>query len=210
MCCISLFCHREIVPFRAILNRQSVDVKIEYLSPEENSQKSNNNQKFKRQISCPVRKTNKTNSYKRVLSIPDVLDDHKPEWKRTSGTVYGIDTHPLSLEEKCMKLQPKFGNETMTTILTDKCKLTQHVKQLAKVNNLEPDCYDFDFIRKLEVLGFRVTLPSWFRICREHDKGKKKYYINCDGEVIQLKESQFEVRLHSKVINIYGNISETT
>lgn len=194
----------HVVPFTTMLTRQAVDVKIEYLSLDKKSQKSKNNQLFKRQISCPVIITHKTNKYKRVLSIPGVLDDNDPEWNRTSGTIYGIDTYPLSFEEKSKKLHPKFGNDTMTTILTDKCKLMQHVKQLTKVKNLESDCYDFDFIRKLEVLGFRVTLPSWFRICGENEKGKKKYYINCDGEVIQLTEPQFEVRLHSKVINIYG------
>lgn len=33
---------------------------------------------------------------------------------------------------------------------------------------------------------------------------KDKYYINCDGDVLQVVKPEFEVRLHSQVMQLFG------
>lgn len=198
----------EVIPVKTMFTkRRVVDVEVEYL-PADDSQKIDRSALFERQLSCPVKRHSEIQKRHRIKSTPD-LDLLRNDWKKTDGKVYAVDTHPISMKESSGIMTPRFGEEEMNLILTDKCSLMKHMNQLMMVKDKKPECYDFDFVRKIPVKGYRVKLPST-PITTDKVSGEKclakSYYINCDGNFIKLKQPQFEVRLHSKVMKLFGTV----
>ena len=68
--------------------------------------------------------------------------------------------------------------------------------------------YDYKFISKHEVTSYRVKLLNT-TVSTSGTKTllQKDYYINCDGEVIRLREPVFDVRLHRKVVTFFGDVA---
>lgn len=197
----------EVIPVKTMLTkRRVVDVEVEYL-PTDNK-RIDRSALFERQLSCPVKRQSGMIKRHRITSTPD-LDLQRNEWKKTDGKVYAVDTHPISMKEKSGKMTPHFGEEEMNMILTDKCSLVKHMNQLKMVKDEKPECYDFDFVRKIPVKAYRVKLSST-PVTTDKVSGErclaKNYYINCDGNYIKLKQTQFEVRLHSKVMKLFGTV----
>lgn len=65
------------------------------------------------------------------------------------GRVYGVDSHPIMMKETEGKLTPNFGQDSLMVYTTHKCTLLDHISQLTKVKNEQPDCvsfFEFDLV----------------------------------------------------------------
>ncbi|XP_069127663.1 ceramide kinase-like [Argopecten irradians] len=198
----------NIIPLASLLKRRTVDVEIEYL-PSKSSESSGRSRAFRRQISLPEvnNKVKTTPRLRRQSSVPDILSDKPNGWRKTTGRVYAVDTHPIVMAEKHGRMRPCFGTDTLTMTVTDKCSISKHIQQLTMVNDEKPDCYNFEFIRQMRVDAYRVRLPNTSVRRTEHGEKEleKNYFINCDGEAIRLTTPQFEVRFHRNVVALFGS-----
>ncbi|OWF48848.1 ceramide kinase-like [Mizuhopecten yessoensis] len=203
----------NIVPIASLLRRRTVDVEIEYLPAKSSASTSSpSSRDFKRQISLPVGnyKVSMAPRLRRQSSVPDILINITNGWQKTTGRVYAVDTHPIVMAAKDGRMRPCFGAENLTMTVTDKCSLSKHVQQLSLVNDEKPDCYNFDFVRQMNVDAFKVRLSSStpLRITKTGRKElDKNFFINCDGEAIRLTTPQFEVRFHRNIVSLFGTPS---
>lgn len=69
--------------------------------------------------------------------------------------------------------------------------------------------YNYKFISKHEVSSYRVKLlNATMSTTGNKSVLQKDYYINCDGEVIKLREPVFDVRLHRKAVRFFGDVTD--
>ncbi|XP_022331400.1 ceramide kinase-like isoform X2 [Crassostrea virginica] len=192
----------KVVPVGSVLNRRPVNVCISYIPTETKTFQTrdmfvDNKPDFLRLISMPVEnsKSFREKFKKRTLSTSDILEEPS-EWKTAEErVVYAIDTYPIVMKPKGVKMSPHFGGDSLELLITGKCKLGDHFRQLKAVDDGKSNCYDFDFVRKINVQRYRV------RVLKNNNED---FYINCDGEVIRLEHSEFDVRLHKNVVELYG------
>ncbi|XP_052700408.1 ceramide kinase-like isoform X1 [Crassostrea angulata] len=192
----------KVIPVGSVLNRRPVNVSISYI-PTENKrlqyQEDFTIQKpdFLRLTSVPVtnRKSARDGYKKRTFSFSDTLDTPS-EWKTAEDrVVYAVDTYPITMKPDGTRMTPNFGGNTLELLITTKCKLADHFRQLKEVDDGKSSCYDFEFVKKIEVQRYRV------RVLRNKTED---FYLNCDGEVIRLEHPEFDVRLHKQVVQLYG------
>ena len=113
------------------------------------------------------------------------------------------------MKEREGRMTPHFGQDSLMVYTTHKCTLSDHVSQLTKVKNEKHDCYNYKFISKHEVSSYRVKLlNTTMSTTGTKSVLQKDYYINCDGEVIKLREPVFDVRLHRKAVRFFGDVTD--
>ncbi|KAL5016232.1 hypothetical protein ScPMuIL_005821 [Solemya velum] len=186
----------NIIPLGTILKRRTVDIDFEYLPADSKGTIQAGRRHFRRQFSAPGFR-NVPPTPARQNSTPECIkiSTTTKGWKKTDGRVYAVDTYAVSLGPEAGKLKPHFGDNAMSAILTDKCKLSKHMAQLTKLQKHQPDCYNYSFIRHFRVMAYRVRLLH-ARTKTTEDGSRlvhKKHYFNCDGEAIQLTRPEFEV-----------------
>lgn len=199
----------SVVPVSTLARRKPVDVEIEYLPEEPRKQSPMATLKYLRQVSLPASKYSDRFFRHRMFSMPGDYDsDSKNDWKKLDGRVYGVDTYVVTQKEKEESLVPRFGDHALTMWVTDKCSMGQHVEQLTKKQKAQAGYLNYDFIRSVRASRYRVKLPSAStRIdANGHRHLTKKFYINADGEPVQLDTPEFEVRLHQCTMPIFGKI----
>ncbi|XP_048737779.2 ceramide kinase-like [Ostrea edulis] len=193
----------KVIPVGTLLNRRPVNVTLSYIPTESHSKSDvHNNVKipkadFARQVSVPVPSTNmaRISFKKRTFSTSDMLEAPS-DWRTAEDrVVYAVDTYPITMEPCGEKMMPTFGEDSLRLLITRKCKLTDHIRQLKAVDNRKSSCYEFDFVTTIKVQRYRV------RVLKNETED---FYINCDGEVIRLHEPEFQVSLHKKVVQLYG------
>ncbi|XP_061173617.1 ceramide kinase-like [Saccostrea echinata] len=197
----------KVIPVGTVLGRRPVKVAISYIPAEsDNNMEINNNTaslkpEFHRQSSVPPPSSKKVleSFKKRTFSTSDILEAPS-EWKTTEDrVVYAVDTYPITMKPKGTKMVPHFGDDSLKLLITRKCKLIDHIRQLKEVDDGKSTCYEFDFVRAIEVQRYRVRVLK---------NASEDFYVNCDGEVIRLEEPEFEVSLHKKVVQLYGKSRE--
>ncbi|XP_046544645.1 ceramide kinase-like [Haliotis rubra] len=144
---------------------------------------------------------------RRMIDIEmDYLTD---TWQTLSRSVYGIDAYVITWRPEESKMAACFGDSALSLYITGKCKLSNHMKQLRKVQLQSKDCWDYDFVDQLRVQGFRVRFPNTPQLQTPEGEAllTDKYYLNCDGEVVTIDRPEFEVRLHRDVVSLFGDSS---
>lgn len=61
-------------------------------------------------------------------------------WQTLSHSVYGIDTYVITWRPEKSKMAACFGDIALSMYITGKCKLSDHMKQLRKVQLQTKDC----------------------------------------------------------------------
>ncbi|XP_061173615.1 ceramide kinase-like [Saccostrea echinata] len=197
----------KVIPVGTVLSRRPVNVIISYISAKSgnNNSKINNRattlkQEFHRQISVPAFNTKKArvNFQKRTVSSSDTFGASS-EWKTAEDrVVYAVDTYPITMKPNGTKMVPHFADDSLKLIITQKCKLMDHIRQLKEVDDGKSTCYDFNFVRTINVQRYRV------RILKNETQD---FFVNCDGEVICLDGPEFDVSLHKQVVKLYGKLN---
>ncbi|XP_076092305.1 ceramide kinase-like isoform X1 [Mytilus galloprovincialis] len=198
----------NVVPVASMFKRREIDVEIEYYSA--NKEKATKRIKgLGKQISLPngFMIPSSKSKIQRTKSTPGVLDSSDvQECEKEEGRVYAVDTHAIMMKEKSGRMIPSFGQDSLMVYTTHKCTLSDHVSQLTKVKNEQPDCYDYKFVSKHKVSSYKVRLLN--ATVSENTKTlQKDFFLNCDGEVIRITEPEFDVKLHKKAVRIFGNAS---
>ncbi|KAK3763579.1 hypothetical protein RRG08_057002 [Elysia crispata] len=147
---------------------------------------------------------------------------HAPsgEWREVSGQFYSFDLNAVDLVDNGSSLIPTFGTDSNMLHITSDCSLGDHVKGLKKLEEWATGAYNFPFIQNEPVLRLRVTLePTPTTTSRgaasegahSHSETEKDrpldgvtYYINCDGEVLPITRTQFQMRIHPNLIQLFG------
>ncbi|KAK3091251.1 hypothetical protein FSP39_018288 [Pinctada imbricata] len=180
----------NVIPILSMMKRRTVDVNLSY-------QPMESNKKFRRQASCPGHCMQHDRLLKRAKSTSDILEDQEDKhWEKISDRVFAIDTHPIMMTPKDGKLGPSFGKDHLNVFMTGKCGLLSHVTQLAKVKEWDLHCYNTKFIREIQTQRFKIGISNTMK--------DKDFYINCDGEALLLTQPSFEVRLHRRVLTLFG------
>ena len=69
-----------------------------------------------------------------------------PEWKTAEErAVYAIDTYPIVMKPKGVKMSPHFGGDSLELLITGKCKLGDHFRQLKAVDDGKSNCVSFHY-----------------------------------------------------------------
>ncbi|KAH3695587.1 ceramide kinase-like isoform X2 [Dreissena polymorpha] len=200
----------NVVPVATLTQRKLVDVHVEYVPAEE--KKSNHSLiplKYSRQVSLPASHPTKNRKLlPRLNSVPvEPPAFNKADWRKLDCSVYGVDTYVVTQREKGGSLVPRFADGALTLWLTERCSLPEHVEQLSRLQHAKAGYLDFDFIRQVRTTRYRVKLKDASSKNSEGGRHqKKKYYINVDGEAIELLTHEFEVKLHHCAMPIYGKI----
>ncbi|CAG2233626.1 unnamed protein product [Mytilus edulis] len=191
--------YNHICPCGVDVQEKEIDVEIEYYSA--------NKEKATKRIKGLGKQIYLPNGFM-IPSCKSKIQRTKstPECEKEEGRVYAVDTHAVMMKEKSGRMTPSFGQDSLMVYTTHKCTLSDHVSQLTKVKNEQPDCYDYKFVSKHEVSSYKVRLLN--ATVSENTKTlQKDFYLNCDGEVIRLTEPEFDVKLHKKAVRIFGNAS---
>lgn len=193
----------SVIPLGCMLKRRLLNVEVEYYPSKPTNKCQKRTGVFGRQISLPIFILSATAlpQKRRTKSATDLqsCEQETEDCQKEKGRAYGIDSRAITIKEQNGKMAPQFGHESLVVFTTHQCTLLDHIAQLTKVKNEKPDCYDYKFVNKHEVSAYRVRLLN---------TPQKDYYINCDGEVIRLTEPMFDVKLHTKAVRFYGDISQ--
>ncbi|XP_052090540.1 ceramide kinase-like [Mytilus californianus] len=202
----------NIIPLGSMLKRREFDVEVEYY-PLTQNEKPKTARLYGRQISLPngflsqpkFQRKQRTKSSSDLMKETSVNEDLVKE----AGRIYAVDSHAIMMKEKSGRMTPHFGQNSLMVYTTHKCTWSDHVSQLTKVKNEKPDCYDYKFVRKHEVSGYRVKLQNvTVKTTGNKKELQKDYYINCDGECIRLKETVFNVKLHRNAVKFFGDFAD--
>lgn len=132
-------------------------------------------------------------------------DDVTGEQKRMSDRMYSVDTYVISKGERENKLVPVFGDSALSVYTSSKCSLGKHVQALTKLKDNKAGCFDYDFVEKARCQSYTVRFP---RAALTGKGGasllKEKYYLSCDGDVLQVTKPEFTVTLHRHAIRLFG------
>ncbi|XP_071172125.1 ceramide kinase-like [Mytilus edulis] len=209
----------NIIPLGSMLKRREFDVEVEYY-PLTQNEKPKQARLYGRQVSLPngsvsqskLQRKQRTKSSSDLQKENSVNEDKTilfPDLVKEEGRIYAVDSHAIMMKEKSGRMMPHFGQNSLMVYTTHKCTLPDHVSQLTKVKNEKLDCYDYKFVSKHEVSGYRVKLLNATVNTAGNNKDlQKDYYINCDGECIRLKEPVFNVKLHKNAVKFFGDFAD--
>lgn len=63
------------------------------------------------------------------------------EWKTAEDrVVYAVDTYPITMKPDGTKMVPNFGGDSLELLITTKCKLADHFRQLKEVDDGKSSC----------------------------------------------------------------------
>ncbi|XP_076092323.1 ceramide kinase-like [Mytilus galloprovincialis] len=203
----------NIIPLGSMLKRREFNVEVEY-NPLTQNEKPKTARLYGRQISLPngfLSQRSKLQRKQRTKSSSDLQKESSvnEDLVKEEGRIYAVDSHAIMMKEKSGRMTPHFGQNSLMVYTTHKCTLSDHVSQLTKVKNEKPDCYDYKFVSKHEVSGYKVKLlNSTVNTVGNNKELQKDYYINCDGECIRLKEPVFNVKLHRNAVKFFGDFAD--
>ncbi|VDI03332.1 ceramide kinase [Mytilus galloprovincialis] len=193
-----------------MLKRREFDVEVEYY-PLTQKETPKTARLYGRQMSLPngFLSHSKLQRKQRTKSSSDLQKENSvnEDLVKEEGRIYAVDSHAI-MKEKIRRMTLLCQNSLMV-YTTQKCTLPDHVSQLTKVKNEKPDCYDYKFVSKHEVSGYRVKLLNvTVNTAGNNNELQKDYYINCDGECIRLKEPVFNVKLHRNAVKFFGDFAD--
>ncbi|XP_059174442.1 ceramide kinase-like [Physella acuta] len=128
------------------------------------------------------------------------------DWRSSRGSFYSIETGIVDLADSSAKLVPVFGDSALTLHLVRECPLGDHIKQLSKVAEWASGAYDYNFVQSERVLRYKVSLSSHPTVQPEggDEQLVENMYMNCDGEALKIHRANFQVRLHTGIVQLFG------
>ncbi|CAG2193934.1 CERK [Mytilus edulis] len=169
----------NIIPLGSMLKRREFDVEVEYY-PLTQKETPKTARLYGRQMSLPNGFLSHSNLQRkqRTKSSSDLQKENSvnEDLVKEEGRIYAVDSHAIIM------MKEKWEND-------------------ASFWSKFPDGYDYKFVSKHEVSGYRVKLlNATLNTAGNNKELQKDYYINCDGECIRLKEPVFNVKLHRNAV----------
>lgn len=143
-----------------------------------------------------------------INATVDYQKEATGHWHTVSGSFYSVEAGVVDLADKETKLVPVFGDSALSLHMVSECPLGDHIKQLTKVNDWLSGAYDFSFIQTERVLRYRVSLANLatVKLASGEDVLADHYYVNLDGEALLINKTSFDVRLHTGIFQIFGEV----
>lgn len=60
--------------------------------------------------------------------------------------MYAVDTYPITMRPDGTKMVPDFGGDSLELLITAKCKLADHFRQLKAVDDGKSSCVSFSLM----------------------------------------------------------------
>lgn len=81
------------------------------------------------------------------------------EWKTAEDrVVYAVDTYPITMKPDGTRMTPNFGGNTLELLITTKCKLADHFRQLKELDDGKSSCVSIITEKKIFLCPLTFSL----------------------------------------------------